>query len=347
MAGTQVETEGLPSFVCETPDEASSNIQNSVEGIQVSSLQDGALCYVRSSSREYRWFEDSLTAPAFPDVLIPDGQSVLVAGRWHIVPITNGGASFNQFIQFNGVPLPQEPSLNFVSPGFDVSDDAGNTRTDVTILTDVPVDIGSANAEGSANELARADHVHDHADQGGGTLHEVATQLVAGFMSAADKVKLDNLVQGLTTIQDEGAPLPQQPFLNFIGATVTVTNDALNTRTDVTIEEGTPKFETSFANNGNTNPLVTIIPLPHDAELYTFAAWIEITTAPAAGIMQFSAVTDEGEVPLGPPIGLTSTGVYGTLAVANYSGATAVCQIRATTTGKSGTLASTVRAVAL
>jgi hypothetical protein len=54
-----------------------------------------------------------------------------------------------------------------------------------------PVDIGSANAAGSSNALARADHVHDHADQGGGTLHAEATGSDAGFMSASDKSKLD------------------------------------------------------------------------------------------------------------------------------------------------------------
>ncbi len=39
---------------------------------------------------------------------------------------------------------------------------------------------------------------------------------------------------GITTIQDEGVPLPPQPFLNFIGVIVTATNDIPNTRTNVT-----------------------------------------------------------------------------------------------------------------
>lgn len=54
-----------------------------------------------------------------------------------------------------------------------------------------PVDIGSANAAGSSNSLARADHVHAHANQGGGSLHAVATGSANGFMSSADKSKLD------------------------------------------------------------------------------------------------------------------------------------------------------------
>lgn len=56
-----------------------------------------------------------------------------------------------------------------------------------------PVSVGSANAEGSAASFSRSDHVHAHGDQAGGTLHAVATGSVAGFMSSADKTKLDGI----------------------------------------------------------------------------------------------------------------------------------------------------------
>jgi len=58
--------------------------------------------------------------------------------------------------------------------------------------------IGTANAEGTATSLARSDHVHDHGAQalGGGTQHAVATTSVAGFLSAADKTKLDGVSSG-------------------------------------------------------------------------------------------------------------------------------------------------------
>jgi hypothetical protein len=42
----------------------------------------------------------------------------------------------------------------------------------------------------------------DHGDEAGGSLHEVATTAVAGFMSAADKLKLD----GLEAVE------PSEPF---------------------------------------------------------------------------------------------------------------------------------------
>lgn len=60
--------------------------------------------------------------------------------------------------------------------------------------TAVPSDVGSANAEGSSSSLARADHVHDHGAQSVGTMHAAATTVVNGFMSGADKTKLDNAV---------------------------------------------------------------------------------------------------------------------------------------------------------
>jgi hypothetical protein len=59
-----------------------------------------------------------------------------------------------------------------------------------------PVAIGTANAPGVSTSLVRADHVHDHGALAGGTLHALATVLLAGFMSAPDKVKLDGIAPG-------------------------------------------------------------------------------------------------------------------------------------------------------
>jgi len=54
----------------------------------------------------------------------------------------------------------------------------------------------TTNAEGAATSLARSDHQHAHGNRGGGTLHALVTALAAGFMSAADKIKLDGLLPG-------------------------------------------------------------------------------------------------------------------------------------------------------
>lgn len=62
------------------------------------------------------------------------------------------------------------------------------------VITGAPVTIGSANSAGSATDLARADHVHDHGSQPGGSAHAVAVSgSSAGFLSGADKAKLDTV----------------------------------------------------------------------------------------------------------------------------------------------------------
>lgn len=54
-----------------------------------------------------------------------------------------------------------------------------------------PQPIGTADP-GTSNLSSPSDHVHAHGDQGGGSLHAAATTGTAGFMSAADKTKLDS-----------------------------------------------------------------------------------------------------------------------------------------------------------
>jgi hypothetical protein len=56
-----------------------------------------------------------------------------------------------------------------------------------------PVAVGAANADGSSGLHIQSDHVHAHGDQLGGSLHDLVTITVDGFMSAADKIKLDSL----------------------------------------------------------------------------------------------------------------------------------------------------------
>ena len=55
-----------------------------------------------------------------------------------------------------------------------------------------PVSVGTANNIGAAAAFARSDHVHAHGLQTNPNQHAVATPSANGFMSAADKVKLDS-----------------------------------------------------------------------------------------------------------------------------------------------------------
>lgn len=101
-----------------------------------------------------------------------------------------------------------------------VSTDAARSDHKHDIETDAPVTIGTLNVEGTSAQLARADHVHSHGNQSGGSLHADATTLSSGFMSAADKVILDSL-----NVIGNGSIVP-----NEVSASVVVPDDYTWTR---------------------------------------------------------------------------------------------------------------------
>jgi len=59
------------------------------------------------------------------------------------------------------------------------------------LTTGTPSTIDGTNQTGTANAFARQDHIHAHGSQTDGTHHAAVTTSVNGFMSAADKTKLD------------------------------------------------------------------------------------------------------------------------------------------------------------
>jgi hypothetical protein len=60
----------------------------------------------------------------------------------------------------------------------------------IALSNNLPLSVGTASA-GTDGGASRSDHVHAHGNQAGGSLHAVATSGAAGFMSSADKIKLD------------------------------------------------------------------------------------------------------------------------------------------------------------
>ncbi len=66
---------------------------------------------------------------------------------------------------------------------------------DPTLSDALPQAVGNA-GPGTSTRAARGDHVHAHGAQAGGGLHATATPQVAGFMSAADKTKLNSIAAG-------------------------------------------------------------------------------------------------------------------------------------------------------
>jgi len=72
------------------------------------------------------------------------------------------------------------------------------------LTTGTPSAIGVTNQIGNINAFARQDHIHAHGDQAGGTLHATASQSTAGFMSATDKVILDNITSLTQSLTNKG-----------------------------------------------------------------------------------------------------------------------------------------------
>lgn len=67
-----------------------------------------------------------ITNPTNGQTLVYDAST----GNW--INSSGGGATGYQTIQGQGTSLPQETTLNFVSPGFTVTDDPTNFRTNVS-----------------------------------------------------------------------------------------------------------------------------------------------------------------------------------------------------------------------
>jgi len=66
-----------------------------------------------------------------------------------------------------------------------------------------PVPLGDSIAQGSADSLTRSDHIHTHGDRPGGSLHAVVTPSINGFMSFADKSKLDGIDANARALTDD------------------------------------------------------------------------------------------------------------------------------------------------
>lgn len=90
-----------------------------------------------------------------------------------------------------------------LSPGFLAAtdklklDSVENGATNTPYSASLPQNLGTANA-GSTNSVSRADHVHEHGNLVGGSLHALATAISNGFISASDKNKLDTVQSNAT-----------------------------------------------------------------------------------------------------------------------------------------------------
>jgi len=101
-----------------------------------------------------------------------------LGGALHADVIAAGAAGF-----MSGA---DKTKLNGIASGADVSPALSSTT---------PADVGTA-AIGGGTTSARADHVHAHGNQLGGALHaDVIAAGASGFVTGADKTKIDNILQ--------------------------------------------------------------------------------------------------------------------------------------------------------
>lgn len=142
------------------------------------------------------------------------GFQTSAAGQHHTNATTTdpGFMSAADKVAVNGITSPPSPSnatpaSNPLGGTGAAGSSANYSRADhvhpVTSNT-VPSAIGTA-AVGTSSQPARADHVHNHGNQAGGSQHDDATTSTSGFMSGADKTKL-NTYDGYTSAA--GSPSP-------------------------------------------------------------------------------------------------------------------------------------------
>ena len=135
----------------------------------------------------------------------------------------------------------------------ELTPDAGNSQGTSTSFAkadhihNVPaataVTIGVANSEGTATSFARSNHVHDHGQQTQGDLHADVTRTVDGFMTAADKVKMDQ--QAVGVIQASNST--QFTVLNATWQTITLDTARSNYANGLLTKASGTDFRTDFA----------------------------------------------------------------------------------------------------
>lgn len=131
------------------------------------------------------------TQPGAATFAVADGSAIeltrSVSLDWYV---SNGGSAFSGLSDL----APLNVNRTAAAAGVSVLASRYDHKHDVDVAA--PSTVAQANAEGAATSLSRSDHVHNHGAQplGGGTNHAVATPNpggFAGFMSAADKARLD------------------------------------------------------------------------------------------------------------------------------------------------------------
>lgn len=106
MAGPQQQVEGPASLVAARILNAVPIDLNSLEGIDTLSIPNRSVCYVKENESLYRFFEESVAAPAPPGIVQPAPGGVVQPGRWILetADAASLGGSINSFGAADSIP---------------------------------------------------------------------------------------------------------------------------------------------------------------------------------------------------------------------------------------------------
>lgn len=126
------------------------------------------------------------------------------------------------------------------------------------VLAGTPVQVGTSNNIGSAPNVSRGDHVHAHGAQTDPTLHALVTSIANGFMSSADKVKLD----AATALNTASTLVLRDGSGGFAAGAITAISLALSAASATALTVNTTSFVVDSLNGAvgiNTAPAATAV----------------------------------------------------------------------------------------
>jgi len=181
------------------------------------------------------------------------------------------------------------------------------------LTSSTPAAVGLTPVVGVGTTAARADHVHAHGVQTDGTLHAAATTTVAGFLAAADKLKLDGVAAGAAALAS--TPPASVAFTAAVGVGTTAARDdhvhPHGAQTDGSLHAAATTSVAGFQSAADKTKLDSVA-ASAAALTSTAATQITVTTA-AAGVATVAARGDHvHSVSIGAPSALAVGGAQST-----------------------------------